>query len=42
MTADDDLYWMRYALQLADKAEQSGEIPVGAVLVKDGLVSTLR
>lgn len=38
MTADDDLYWMRYALQLADKAEQSGEIPVGAVLVKDGLV----
>lgn len=38
MTADDDLYWMRYALQLADIAEQSGEIPVGAVLVKDGLV----
>jgi tRNA(adenine34) deaminase len=38
VTADDDLYWMRYALQLADKAEQSGEIPVGAVLVKDGLV----
>ncbi len=38
MTADDDLYWMQYALQLADKAEQSGEIPVGAVLVKDGVV----
>ena len=38
MTADDDLYWMQYALQLANKAEQSGEIPVGAVLVKDGLV----
>lgn len=38
MTADDDLYWMQYALHLADKAEQSGEIPVGAVLVKDGVV----
>lgn len=38
MTVDDDLHWMQYALQLADKAEQSGEIPVGAVLVKDGLV----
>ena len=38
MTADDDLHWMQYALQLADKAEQSGEIPVGAVLVKDGVV----
>ena len=38
MIADDDLHWMQYALQLADKAEQSGEIPVGAVLVKDGVV----
>lgn len=38
MTADDDLHWMQYALQLADRAEQSGEIPVGAVLVKDGVV----
>jgi len=38
VTAEDDLYWMQYALQLADKAEQSGEIPVGAVLVKDGVV----
>ncbi len=38
MTVDDDLHWMQYALQLADKAEQSGEIPVGAVLVKDGVV----
>jgi tRNA(adenine34) deaminase len=33
-----DLYWMQYALQLADKAEQAGEIPVGAVLVKDNQV----
>lgn len=38
MTAEDDLHWMQYALQLADKAEQSGEIPVGAVLVKDGVL----
>jgi tRNA(adenine34) deaminase len=38
VTADDDLHWMQYALQLADKAEQNGEIPVGAVLVKDGVV----
>lgn len=30
-----DIDWMHYALQLADKAEQAGEIPVGAVLVKD-------
>lgn len=38
MTEQDDLHWMQYALQLADRAEQSGEIPVGAVLVKDGVV----
>lgn len=31
----DDHYWMQYALTLADKAQQQGEIPVGAVLVKD-------
>ena len=34
----DDAYWMHYALQLADKAQQQGEIPVGAVIVKDGQV----
>lgn len=33
---DED--WMHYALTLADKAEQVGEIPVGAVLVKDNQV----
>jgi tRNA(adenine34) deaminase len=38
VTEQDDLHWMQYALQLADRAEQSGEIPVGAVLVKDGVV----
>ena len=26
-------YWMRIALQMADEAEQLGEVPVGAVLV---------
>lgn len=30
---DED--WMRHALQLAAKAEAAGEVPVGAVLVKD-------
>lgn len=31
----NDQKWMEYALSLADKAEALGEIPVGAVLVKD-------
>ncbi|RZM84753.1 tRNA adenosine(34) deaminase TadA [Pseudoalteromonas rubra] len=31
-----DLYWMQQALEYADKAEQENEIPVGAVVVKDG------
>ncbi|MGD8594479.1 MAG: tRNA adenosine(34) deaminase TadA [Gammaproteobacteria bacterium] len=31
----DDEYWMRKALQLARHAESLGEVPVGAVLVKD-------
>lgn len=30
-----DLKWMSYAIELAGKAELQGEIPVGAVLVKD-------
>lgn len=33
--SEDDEKWMRYALTLAGKAEQQGEIPVGAVLVQD-------
>jgi len=36
--ADQDLQWMRRALELAQKAEMEGEVPVGAVLVKDGEV----
>ncbi|KXI27848.1 tRNA adenosine(34) deaminase TadA [Paraglaciecola hydrolytica] len=33
-----DISWMDYALNLADKAEQQGEIPVGAVLVVNNKV----
>jgi tRNA(adenine34) deaminase len=33
-----DEYWMRHALKLADNAQQQGEIPVGAVLVKDNQI----
>ncbi len=32
----EDLQWMRHALQLAQRAEAAGEVPVGAVLVRDG------
>lgn len=28
--------WMQYAIRLAERAENQGEVPVGAVLVKDG------
>lgn len=33
-----DAYWMEQALERARRAEAEGEIPVGAVLVKDGLL----
>jgi len=36
MLTDED--WMRYAIQLAKRAEQAGEVPVGAVLVKDNKI----
>lgn len=32
----DDEYWMQLALKYADKAEAENEIPVGAVVVKEG------
>ncbi|MGI9344275.1 MAG: tRNA adenosine(34) deaminase TadA [Gammaproteobacteria bacterium] len=32
---DTDERWMRHALQLAQRAEAEGEVPVGAVLVRD-------
>ena len=31
----NDEAWMRYAFRLAQRAEQLGEVPVGAVVVKD-------
>ncbi|TQV75478.1 tRNA adenosine(34) deaminase TadA [Aliikangiella marina] len=35
-TNHDHHYWMEKALELARKAESEGEVPVGAILVKDG------
>ena len=34
--AEIDERWMRRALELASRAEEEGEVPVGAVLVLDG------
>lgn len=36
MTTDSDITFMRRALALAREAEAAGEVPVGAVVVKDG------
>jgi tRNA(adenine34) deaminase len=33
--ATQDVAWMRHALRLAQHAESLGEVPIGAVLVKD-------
>lgn len=33
-----DTHWMRYALELAQRAAEAGEVPVGAVLVRDDAV----
>jgi len=38
MQSYDDTAWMREALALAREAAQAGEVPVGAVVVKDGAV----
>ena len=35
---NDDEKWMNHALEQAKKAEKEGEVPVGAILVKDGLL----
>jgi len=35
---NEDEKWMSLALEQAVKAEKEGEVPVGAILVKDGLV----
>jgi len=37
MTGADDLKWMRRALALADEAQRRNEVPIGAVLVRDGM-----
>jgi len=34
--ARNDEYFMRAALEMAHRAEQAGEVPVGAVVVKEG------
>ena len=31
----NDTHWMKKALELAQKAEEAGEVPVGAVIIKD-------
>lgn len=36
--SDEDVYWMHRALELADRAEAAGEVPVGAVVVLDGVL----
>jgi tRNA(adenine34) deaminase len=35
ITQASDEAWMRYAIRLAQRAEQQGEVPIGAVIVKD-------
>ena len=37
ITAEDE-HWLRHALLLARRAQEAGEVPVGAVLVKEGRV----
>jgi tRNA(adenine34) deaminase len=34
----EDVRWMEYALTLAAQGEALGEVPVGAVIVKDGVI----
>lgn len=37
-TKESDLRWMKKALELAKRAGQAGEVPVGAVIVRDGKI----
>lgn len=37
-TTRDDAYWMGKALREAEKAAARGEVPIGAVIVRDGVV----
>ncbi len=36
MKMNEDQKWMQYAIQEAKKAAAAGEVPIGAVIVKDG------
>ena len=36
MLLPDDVKWMQLALEQARAAEQAGEVPVGAVVIRDG------
>lgn len=36
--AEDDARWMRHALALAQRAQDAGEVPVGAVVVREGAI----
>lgn len=38
MVKNNDIYWMNYALNLAKLAIKSGEIPVGAVIIKNNKI----
>lgn len=38
MNLDNDFFWMRQALELARHAGEKGEVPVGTLLVKDGVL----
>ncbi len=38
IVSDSDVIWMRHALELAHRAAEQGEVPVGAVLVRDDAV----
>ena len=38
MKIADDAHWMRLALAEAQAAASAGEVPVGAIVVKDGQV----
>lgn len=38
LALSEDERWMHYALKLARKAYEQGEVPVGAVIVRDGKV----
>ena len=35
LLTEKDTYWMQHALSLADRAEEEGEVPVGAVIIHD-------